>query len=225
VKADPAGDGTIATVPEAGDYAFLWAWEPLRPKAVAGLLAGFAKPWWICGGWALDLFLDRETRSHDDLDVAILRCDQPDLYRYLEGWHLRYATPEHTLERWNGRRLAPPIHGIWARRSGNPLAPWTCEFLLNESACDEWVFREDNAVTRPLEEIGAKSDGIPFLRPEIVLLYKATERTPKNDVDFAAVRPRLAREDRLWLCEALETRETDHPWIPPLRLAEDEPRG
>jgi hypothetical protein len=49
---------------EAGDYAFLWAWEPLHHDELARLFATFEKPWWICGGWALDLFLDRETRCH-----------------------------------------------------------------------------------------------------------------------------------------------------------------
>jgi hypothetical protein len=50
------------------------------------------------GGWALDLFLDRETRRHDDLDVALLRRDQGAPHDHLRGWDLRYATAEHALE-------------------------------------------------------------------------------------------------------------------------------
>ncbi len=126
---------------QAGDYAFLWAWEPLGPREMAELLRGFDRRWWICGGWALDVFLGRETRRHDDLDVAVLRRDQLALRRYLGDWDLRYATVEHTLERWDGRRLDPPIHGIWARRSAEASAPWMCEFLLNEERNGEWVFR------------------------------------------------------------------------------------
>jgi hypothetical protein len=52
-------------------------------------------------GWALDLFLGRETRTHEDLDIASLRGDQLALHRHLHGWELRYATPEHTLEPWD----------------------------------------------------------------------------------------------------------------------------
>jgi hypothetical protein len=163
------------------DYAHLWAWEPLQPADLARVLDGLGTSWWICGGWALDLFLGRETPRHDDLDVAVLRRDQPALFRHLRGWDVRYATPEHTLEPWDGRHLERPIHGIWARRSHDASASWTCEFLLNEHTDQDWVFRRGEAVTRSLDEVGAEQDGVPFLRPEIVLPYKASERSPKNE--------------------------------------------
>ena len=124
-----------------------------------------------------------------------------------------YATPTHELEPWDGRRLDLPIHGIWARRSAEPSAPWTCEFLLNEERDDESIFLRNEAIGRPLEEIGDERNGVPFLRPEIVLLYKSSERSPKNDTDFAAVVPRLSREARLWLRAALERYDSRHPWV------------
>jgi Aminoglycoside-2''-adenylyltransferase len=198
---------------EAGDYAFLWAWEPLDPHDLARLLSSFERPWWICGGWALDLFLDRETRRHDDLDVALLRRDQVELRDHLGGWDLRYATPGHTLEAWDGRRLDPPIHGIWARRSVGAAAPWTCEFLLNEEKGGHWVYGRNDAVTRALDEVGMQRNGVPFLRPEIVLLYKSSERCPKNDSDFAAVEPYLSQAASLWLHRALKACDPQHPWL------------
>jgi hypothetical protein len=197
---------------DAGDYAFLWAWESLHPDDIGRLFSDFERPWWICGGWALDLFLDRETRRHDDLDVALLRRDQFALFDYLRGWDLRYATPEHALERWDGHRLDPPIHGIWARRSDEAAAPWACEFLLNEERDDHWVYRGDEKVSRRLAEIGMERNGVPFLRPEVVLLYKSGERTPKNEADFAAVEPSLSPAAALWLHGALEACEPQHPW-------------
>ncbi len=200
-------------MPEAGDQASLTEWEPIRPEEAVRLLSGFARPWWICGGWALDLFLDRETRPHDDLDVALLRHDQLALYQHLRAWDLRYSTPTHVLERWDGRRLDLPIHGIWARRSAEPTARWACEFLLNEERNGEWVFRRNGSVRRPLAEIGGVRDGVPFLRPEIVLLYKSGERSPRNEADFAAVLPCLSPAGSLWLRGALETCIPHHPWI------------
>jgi hypothetical protein len=208
---------------EAGDYAFLWAWEPLHPDDLARQLLGFDGPWWICGGWALDLYLNRETRRHDDLDVALLRRDQLALHRHLVGWDLRYATPEHTLEPWDGRQLDLPIHGIWARRSQEDAAPWTCEFLLNEERDDSWVYRRNATVTRPLDAIGMRRNGVPFFGPEIVLLYKSNERSPKNDADFAAVAPHLSQAATLWLQSALETCDPQHPWL--ARLSHGEARA
>jgi hypothetical protein len=201
---------------EPRDYAYLWAWEPFQPADFAGLLNGLGASWWICGGWALDLFLGRETRRHDDLDVAVLRRDQHALFRHLEGWDMRYATTEHTLEPWDGRHLEPPIHGIWARRSSEASAPWACEFLLNEHTERDWIFRRDEAVTRSLDEVGDERGGVPFLRPEIVLLYKAGELSPKNEADFAAVRPQLTQTASEWLRGALEVIDPRHPWVPRL---------
>jgi hypothetical protein len=59
-------------------------------------------------------------------------------------------------------------------------------------------------------------DGIPYGRPEVVLLYKAKHTRPKDDADFAAVLPRLERERRRWLREALELVHPAHRWLPDL---------
>jgi Aminoglycoside-2''-adenylyltransferase len=50
------------------------------------VLKSFRRPWFITGGWAIDLFLGRETRDHKDVDVAIFREDQFELRRHLSQW-------------------------------------------------------------------------------------------------------------------------------------------
>ena len=192
------------------DYAFLWAWEPVRSAELPALLAGLEAPWWVAGGWALDLFLGRETRRHEDLDVAMLRRDQLALHRHLRGWDLRYATPEHTLEPWDASYLRLPVHGIWARRSAGVAVPWTCEFLLNEERDGYWVYHRNETVTRALKEIGGLRDGVPFLRPEIVRLYKSTEDSPKSATDFEVILPSLEADARSWLSEALAACDPRH---------------
>jgi hypothetical protein len=203
----------VADSPDSSDYAYLWAWEPLSPKDVLAIMRGFRSPWWVCGGSALDLFIGRETRRHDDLDVAVLRRDQALLRSHLRRWDLRYATPEHTLESWDGSWLAPPIHGIWARRSTDQHAAWACEFLLNEAADDEWVFLRDARIRRSLASVGSERDGIPYLRPEIVLLYKASEPSPKNEADFTAAAGQLPDAATAWLTAALRVTRPNHHWL------------
>jgi hypothetical protein len=56
-----------------------------------------------------------------------------------------------------------------------------------------------------------------FLRPEIVLLYKASDLSPKSEADFEAVRPQVTRSASQWLREALEVIYPRHPWRPDLR--------
>lgn len=119
---------------------------------------------------------------------------------------------DRPLEHRDGRPPDPPIHGIWARRATGANAPRKCEFLLNEHRDGEWLYRHNEAVTRPLQEVGDERDGVPFLRPEIAVLYKAAERSSaKNDTDFSRVRLHLSREARLWLLAALVRCDDRHP--------------
>ncbi len=181
------------------------AFEPLRPGAVAELLVGLEISWWIAGGWALDLAAGRTLRAHGDVDAAVLRRDQAELFAFLAGWDLRAAVADELIP-WRGDPLELPVHAIWARRPGaGEGASWTCEFLLNEADGETWVYRRDARVTRPLAVIGGVRDGIPFLRPEIVLLYKSTDRSTAADRDRAVGRTLLEAEAAAWLAAATAT--------------------
>jgi hypothetical protein len=199
------------------DYGNLWEWEEFDASRLLEVMGNFDAPWWVAGGWALDLWMECETRSHQDVDVAILRGDQRKLYRSLSRWELYYAAPDHRLLPLRpDQRLQPPIHGVWARRAHD--APWLCEFLLNEHDGVDWMYREDPAVRMPLGDIGiAASNNISILVPEIVLLYKAHERTEKDEADFRAALPRLSLPSKTWLLHALNESAPNHPWITRLR--------
>ncbi|MDX1534072.1 MAG: hypothetical protein R3291_00440, partial [Thermoplasmata archaeon] len=60
---------------------------------IADLMETFPHPWFIAGGWAIDLHVGRITRSHEDAEIAVLRRDQKALRDHLEGWTLQHATP------------------------------------------------------------------------------------------------------------------------------------
>jgi hypothetical protein len=199
------------------DYANLWEWEEFDPSRLLEVMADFNAPWWVAGGWALDLWMERQTRPHQDVDVAILRGDQQKLYRSLNQWELYYAAPDHRLLPLRpDQGLHPPIHGIWVRRPRD--APWLCEFLLNEHEGAHWVYREDPALRMPLADIGISASGnIPILVPEIVLLYKAHERTEKDEADFRVALHHLSPRSRSWLLRALKESAPHHACITHLR--------
>ena len=78
----------------------------------------------------------------------------------------------------------------------------------------DWVFRRDPRIRRPLAEaIEADAAGIPYLAPEIVLLFKAKAARDKDEADFARVLPRLAPHRVAWLREALELVQPEHDWL------------
>jgi hypothetical protein len=185
-------------------------------RAAAAVMAGFPARWCIAGGWALDLFLARQTRPHADVDLAILRDDQLALRRHLAGWELRVAA-SGSLHDWPAdEHLRLPLHEIHASRAHGD--PRDLEFLLNERSDDLWIYRRHPVITLPLDRaILRANDGLPILAPEIVLLFKSKAPRAHDEADFVAALNVLGRERREWLAAALTTVDPGHRWIPALR--------
>ncbi len=141
-------------------------WARLTPRDVRGLLGGLSIRWWIAGGWALDLDGRHE---HADVDVAVLRTEHEALRQELAGWDLRIAH-RGRLTPWSGGPVGPPENAVWARPT--PDLPWHLDFKIETVEGDEWVYRRDAAVRRPVTELGVVVDGIPFLAPDVADLYR-----------------------------------------------------
>lgn len=166
--------------------------------------------WFICGGWAIDLFLGRKTREHHDLDIGIFREDQVTLRNSLRGWRLQKAVEGRILEWQDEEFLQLPIHEIHAEREDG----FRLEVLLNEKDGDDWVYRRDARARLPMTRAVIKQKGeIPFLAPEIVLLFKS--KTPRS-VDFEDLRATLEMmpyDSRQWLARAIETTDGDRDFL------------
>lgn len=188
-------------------------WDSVTPSDVSELFRRFSSGWWVAGGWAIDLHLGRYIRHHDDIDVLLQRRDQVALQEYLDSWDLHVANPPGRLRPWSpGEYLRRPIQDIWCRPE--PESKWRIQIMLIDVEDGDWVFKRDPRIRRSLSEIGLEnSDGTPYLRPEIQLLYKAKSTRPKDDVDFAAVLPMLTGEERSWLKSALSVAYGEHRWM------------
>jgi hypothetical protein len=176
-------------------------------------LTGSAAPWRVAGGGALDLFLGRVTRSHADVDVAVLRRDQLAVQRHLADWALRWVRPVAggVFHPWREDEwLELPVHEIHGRNDAGA----TIEILLNEARGEEWHFRRDVQIHRPLSLVGRNSLlGIPYLAPEVVLLYTAENPRPSDEEDFTRLVDHLSAEQRAWLSRAIATSDGVHPWL------------
>ena len=66
----------------------------------------------------------------------------------------------------------------------------------------------------PLEEtVRRDRQGIPYLAPEVQLLYKSRRARPHDEADFARVAPTLDLAAREWLRDALAISEPGHRWL------------
>lgn len=206
--------------------------QPPIPEPVAriaALMSTFAPTWFLCGGWAVDAWLGRQSRDHDDLDITIFHEDQQALFQQLAGFQLvadETSAAGDTSERWEGRRLTLPAH-IHARADDGV----NIEVILNQRSGGDWVLSREAGVALPLTECVRQSAwGLPTAVPKVLVLYKANllptwansqpkARRPHDESDFLALLPHLSNEDRIWLREVIARSDPGHPWVPLLAAA------
>lgn len=191
----------------------LGAWDPLTPAGIAALFGECDAPWWIAGGYAIDAFVRRfDRRPHGDIDVGLLARDQHAVRSCLPGWDFHCADPPGTLRPWRRAEfLREPIHDVWVRESRSQ--PWRLALVLNPDVSGVWVYRRDERIRRPLSELVWRSDGIPFLAPEVQLLFKSKTIRPKDEQDFADCARLLDLRQAGWLRDALRLIDPTHVWL------------
>jgi hypothetical protein len=145
------------------------SWRDSTPSEACQWLSGCGAPFWIAGGWALDLHIGRQLRDHGDLDVGCFREDLPEIQRALLDWRM-YAAIDgvlHPLDPEN--RPSQNAHSLWCHP---PRAQaWWLEIMLEEREGDDWVFRRCRSIRRPVGQLIEKdSHGTPRMRAEIQLL-------------------------------------------------------
>ena len=191
----------------------LGRWEPLAPREVRELLDACPVPWWIGGGYAIDAFVGRfDRRVHDDVDIGLPAREQHAVRASLVGWDFHCADPPGQLRPWRpGEHLEEPIHDVWVRERVD--GPWRLQLMLDTADGEEWVYRRDPRVRRPLAELVWWIDDVPYLVPETQLLYKAKRMRLKDEQDFTDALPLLDDRRRRWLRRSLDLVHPGHPWL------------
>lgn len=190
-------------------------WAPLGVKEICDLFGDWPGSWGIAGGWALDLHLGRQTRRHDDIDVLLPLGDQGLLHERLgPEWELHLAEGGVLTRLHPAHRLTAETD-IWVRRDAG--APWAFQVMLIDAGGGEWSYRRARSVKRPVGGLFLRTaDGVPYLRPEVQLLYKGGGRTirEKDERDLGALLPALTEGERAWLGAALRAQFPEgHPWL------------
>ncbi|GAA5023835.1 hypothetical protein [Streptomyces siamensis] len=131
-----------------------------------------------------------------------------------------YRFPEYVFDAvgsgrvWPGAGAEAPAatHQTWLRDSAS--GQFVFDVFREPHEGGTWIFRRDEALRLPYDTIIERTtDGIPYLVPELALLFKATAQRPKDQADFNAVLPLLGRARRDVLTGLLETVHPRHRWL------------
>ena len=192
------------------------AWHPWRPEQAMEKLAGARAPWCVAGGWALDLWHGKQTRPHDDLEIAILRPHFAIFRAQLSSFKCFIVNAGKVSALAPGATPGVHEHQIWILEES--AAAWRMDILLEPGDGDTWVFRRDEAIRRPRSQmIATTAAGIPYLKPEGVLLYKAKAPREKDEKDFSLCAPLMEPAARVWLKDSLARVHPSHPWLATLQ--------
>lgn len=189
-------------------------WDAWRPDEVARLLGGVRVPWYVAAGWALDLFVGAQRREHEDLELAVPSARFAELVPALEGFEIYVITaPAEATPLAEARPRLEDTHQTWIREPAT--GKWRFDVFREPSDGATWICRRDPAIRMPYARLIERTDdGIPYGRPEVVLLFKARHaHQKKNRADFEDVLPELGGVRRAWLRDALERVHPGHDWL------------
>ena len=188
------------------------AWTP---EQVAAALEGVAAPWAVAGGWALDLWLGAQTREHEeDLEIAVPTAFFPEIQARLEALGLKlFAIDDgQVIALETGEAPGRQTHQTWVMEPA--VKGWRMDVFREPGDAQTWIYRRTGDLSAPRAWAnGRNAAGIPYVAPQIVLLFKAKATRDKDQADFAIVAPRLSPEARDWLADALKATQPGHPWI------------
>jgi hypothetical protein len=189
----------------------LSAWDAWTPEEVAHVLNGIACTWYVVGGWAIDLFLGKQTRDHEDIEIVVRRDDFTIVRDHLQDYRL-HVVGDGEIRRLSDDGVPPPTkHQNWVLDTKDNK--WRMDVMLEPGDHETWMFRRDESIRAPRDRIIERGGPVPYLRPEGVLLFKAKGQREKDELDLVNCLPRLSASARGWLRETLVRVHPGHDWL------------
>jgi hypothetical protein len=81
---------------------------------------------------------------------------------------------------------------------------------VGEGSSEHWIYRRDPTVQVRWESAVLRTpDGVPYLAPDLQLMFKSKNMRPKDDIDAEEVIPAFDDQQRDFLRRSLDPA---HPW-------------
>lgn len=188
------------------------AWSAWHPLELTRRLAGISVPWCIVGGWALDLWHGAQTREHDDLEFTVLREHNGIFREALKGLEFYTAGSGVVTPLPHGAEPPIDIAQIWCLEKAERR--WRVDMMIEPGTELTWICKRDPQIHGLRHDFVRKTvEGIPYLAPAPILLFKAKYQREKDEADFETALPKLTTPEREWLKASLEVVHPGHDWI------------
>lgn len=203
------------------------------------LLEGQDFEYAICGGLAIDLFLGYESRKHGDIDILAYWKDRNTIIQYMneKGYYVYEMLGGgmvHHITDINYQLYEK--RNIFCSTDDCELFHLTStedkdiyymeflhirqtrlnyiEFLFNHKEEEYFLYARNKEIKRELEKAILQVNGIPYLAPELLLLYKSTDTERDGyQQDYELTYAKMNQEQREWLKNSLKHMYPEgHKW-------------
>lgn len=192
--------------------------------------------WCMAGGWALDLYQDRVTRKHLDVDVCVFTSNREECVRFFinRNWRVEGKQGNGFVHVTDASEWHDEMPYFWAVVQNADFLPSYINdrgdrkfhYLHNEQRSMDFievyfpyveegalVYEENHRIQRSLNQAVRQNYGVNYLAPEFVLLHKANWPKAKDLDDLQRIWPSMSGEQQDWLIKALRTIQPTHPWF------------
>lgn len=187
-------------------------WRAWRPEEAVRRLAGLEIPWCVAAGWAIDLFVGYQRREHEDLEISVPADTFPQIQSQLGDLEFYAAGDGEVVALAEAPERLAETHQTWGL--DRHAFEWRIDVFREPSANGEWVCRRDEEIRLPYDElIEHTADEIPYVRPEVALLFKAKSARTKDEDDLRDTLPLLDAARRALLHGWLAHVHPGHAWL------------
>lgn len=194
----------------------------------------------FCGGFAIEVFLNREIRKHGDIDISAYWQDRDKIIHYMQslGFHVYEMCGGGIAHHITDVKFQIKAkRNIFCFKDGCSLVKLSplgetdmyhldfdhigqlkldfIEFLFNNRNVDSFLYARNENISLPITQAILNRNGIPYLAPELVLLYKSTD-TERDGyrLDYESAIAEMTSEQKDWLQTALKVMNpSGHKWL------------
>lgn len=193
-----------------------------------------------CGGQAIDLFLGYESRKHGDIDICAYWPERDKIISFMQSrgfevYEMLGGGKTHRITDIGEQMYLK--RNIFCFRDGCPLVKLYptdetdiflldflhvgqtefdfIELLFNDRSETHFEYARDREIKRELSKAILSADSVPYLSPEICLLYKSTDIEREGyQQDYELAYAAMSSEQKEWLDSALKKLNPHgHKWL------------
>lgn len=186
-------------------------WKPWSIEKVAEIFKDVQ--WILAGGFALQEYVGKRYRNHNDIDILIKREDQKLISSVIEQSRIFVSTKGKLSPYDKNFNYDFPIQDIWVL--GEDFTAWSLQIMLYDIKDGFWIYKRDRSIKLKNSKLFWEKDGIRIIKPEIQLLYKSSNIRPKDEQDYQMLKQILDEDAKEWLNSSLIKSHYKHIWISP----------